>query len=159
KGENTAYVIYTSGSTGQPKGVEVEHRQLSNYIRAIREKMRLLPGQKLALVTSIAADLGHTVLFPALCVGGELHLTEGERAMSGGELGEYFEREEIDVVKITPSHLKAIMEGDGGERVIPRGLLVLGGESSQWDWIEELRQKRPETRIMNHYGPTESTVG
>ncbi|MBO0784328.1 MAG: amino acid adenylation domain-containing protein, partial [Ktedonobacteraceae bacterium] len=156
--QNTAYVIYTSGSTGQPKGVEIEHRQLTNYLGAIKEKMRLAPGWKLALVSSIATDLGHTVLFPALSEGGELHVISRELVMNGEELGNYFERVGIEVVKITPTHLKAIMEG-GRERAIPGRLLVLGGEPSYWEWIEELRKKRPGIRIMNHYGPTESTVG
>ncbi|MFP3481094.1 AMP-binding protein, partial [Burkholderia sp. SIMBA_057] len=29
---DSAYVIFTSGSTGQPKGVEIGHRALSNFL-------------------------------------------------------------------------------------------------------------------------------
>ena len=42
---------------------------------------------------------------------------------------------------------------------MPRERLVLGGESSSWEWVKGLREKRPECKIMSHYGPTEATVG
>jgi non-ribosomal peptide synthetase component F len=29
---NLCYIIYTSGSTGNPKGVEIEHRTVMNFI-------------------------------------------------------------------------------------------------------------------------------
>jgi amino acid adenylation domain-containing protein len=158
KPANAAYVIYTSGSTGRPKGVEIEHRQLVHYIEAITEGLELSAGMKMALVSTFAADLGHTVLFPALGVGGELHVIDREEVLSGSALGEYFERKEIDVVKLTPSHLRALLEG-GGRGVVPRRLVALGGEACGWELVEQVQQLRPECRVVNHYGPTENTVG
>ena len=71
---NPAYVIYTSGSTGMPKGVIVEHKQLLNYVKGIREVLDLEQGASYASVSTLAADLGNTVIYPALCGGGTLHL-------------------------------------------------------------------------------------
>ncbi|NMF67477.1 non-ribosomal peptide synthetase, partial [Brasilonema octagenarum] len=71
--ENLAYVLYTSGSTGQPKGVAIEHRQILNYLHAILDKLQLPTGASFANVSTFAADLGNTVIFPALCTGGCLH--------------------------------------------------------------------------------------
>jgi amino acid adenylation domain-containing protein len=153
--ENLAYVIYTSGSTGQPKGVGIEHRQLMNYVRAVGEKLGIEAGDGLALVSTLAADLGNTVLYPSLCYGGRLHVMAGEAVGDGQELGEYFEQQKIDYVKITPSHLKGLAAG-GGRKVLPRKVLVLGGEAWTREWLEEMG---PECRVLNHYGPTECTVG
>jgi amino acid adenylation domain-containing protein len=153
--ENLAYVIYTSGSTGQPKGVGIEHRQLTNYILAIGEELKIRPRDRLALVSTFAADLGNTVLYPALCFGGVLHVISSTRAADGRELGQYFEQQAIDFVKITPSHLKGLLAG-GGKQVLPRKRLVLGGEAWTWEWLRELSA---ECAVMNHYGPTECTVG
>ena len=157
--ENLAYVIYTSGSTGRPKGVCVEHRNIVSYTLAAVERLRLEPGMSYALVSTIAADLGNTVIFPALATGGCLHLISQERAESQAQLSEYFDRHGIDVLKIAPSHLAALQEGRDPQRVMPGKRLVLGGEASTIERIERLRALSPACEIYNHYGPTEATVG
>ena len=35
---------------------------------------------------------------------------------------------------------------------------MLGGEGSSWDLIDRLEKLAPDTRILNHYGPTEAAV-
>jgi len=157
--DRLAYVIYTSGSTGRPKGVYVEHRNIVNYVLGISERLGLKPGMQHATVSTIAADLGNTVIFPALATGGCLHVISQQRAENQALLSEYFRREQIDVLKIAPSHLAALQTGSGPEQVMPRARLILGGESSRIDWIERLRAMAPGCEIFNHYGPTETTVG
>jgi iturin family lipopeptide synthetase A len=156
---NLAYVIYTSGSTGLPKGVCIEHRNIVNYVRDVSERLRLEPGMTYATVTTVAADLGNTAIFPALATGGTLHVISRERAASQAQLSEYFGRERIDVLKIVPSHLSALQTARHPERVMPRKRLILGGEPSRLDWIARLRDLAPACEIFNHYGPTETTVG
>jgi amino acid adenylation domain-containing protein len=156
---NAAYVIYTSGSTGRPKGVVVEHRQIVNYVRGVSERLSFEPGLSYAMVQPLTVDSCKTVVFPALCMGGCLHLIEQERSTDPHALADYFRRHHIDVLKITPSHLAAL-QGEAAEaRVLPRGWLVLGGEASQSRWVEGLQELSPDCRIFNHYGPTETTVG
>jgi amino acid adenylation domain-containing protein/FkbM family methyltransferase len=157
--EDLAYVIYTSGSTGRPKGVCVEHRNIVNYVLGMALRLRLAPGMQHATVSTIAADLGNTVVFPALATGGSLHVISQERAEDPALLAEYFSREKIDVLKIVPSHLAALQAGRNPGGVMPRKCLVLGGEASRLEWVERLRALAPKCAIYNHYGPTETTVG
>lgn len=157
--QNLAYVIYTSGSTGRPKGVCVEHRNIANYVLGVAERLQLDSGMHYAMLSTIAADLGNTVIFPALATGGCLHVISQERAESQALLAGYFARERIDVLKIAPSHLAALQAGRNPEQVMPRRRLVLGGEPSPLARIEELRALAPGCEIHNHYGPTEATVG
>jgi amino acid adenylation domain-containing protein len=154
-----AYVIYTSGSTGRPKGVCIEHRNIVNYVLGVVERLRLEPDMHYATVSTIAADLGNTVIFPALATGGCVHVISQERAESQARLADYFSREKIDVLKIVPSHLAALQSGGNPERVMPARRLILGGEASRLDWIERLRALSPSCEIYNHYGPSETTVG
>ncbi|HWW51435.1 MAG TPA: amino acid adenylation domain-containing protein, partial [Verrucomicrobiae bacterium] len=157
--ENLAYVIYTSGSTGRPKGVCIEHRNIVNYALGVSQRFGFSAGMNHATVSTIAADLGNTVVFPALITGGCLHVIPQARTESQALLSEYFLREKIDVLKIVPSHLAALQTGSHPEQVMPRKRLILGGEASRLDWIERLRLLAPECEIYNHYGPTETTVG
>jgi len=158
-GGNAAYVLYTSGSTGSPKGVCVEHQQLANYVNAICQQLDLPGGAGFALVSTFAADLGNTVIFPALCTGGTLHVLSQEQTSDPAALANYFSEHTVDCLKIVPSHLSALMAHSRPEQVLPRKCLVLGGEASSWELIERIRELAPACRVLNHYGPTETTVG
>ena len=74
--ENAIYVLFTSGSTGTPKGVTLEHRQLFNYTNAILERFDL-PREdpySFAMISTFAADLGNTAIFPTLVSGGTVYI-------------------------------------------------------------------------------------
>ncbi len=160
--EDLAYVLFTSGSTGLPKGVAVEHRQLATYVAGATLRLGLpddARGLVFATVSTFAADLGHTVVFPALALGGCLHVVSEERLADGDALAELFSRHPADVLKIVPSHLAALVAAPGAERLLPRRLLVLGGEALERGFAEELARRAPGCEVFNHYGPTETTVG
>ncbi|MDJ0658848.1 MAG: amino acid adenylation domain-containing protein [Crocosphaera sp.] len=158
--ENLVYVIYTSGSTGKPKGVAVEHRQLCNYVYGIQNKLDLPSGINFANVSSFAADLGNTVIFPALCTGGCVHIISQNRIMDAEKFAEYFDHHSIDCLKIVPSHLSTLLiAAKHPEKVLPRKRLILGGEASNWQLISKIKQYAPNCSIYNHYGPTETTIG
>ncbi len=161
--ESPAYVIYTSGSTGRPKGVVVEHRQAVSYLRGAAARLELTelpPGTAYATVSTLAADLGNTGVFASLALGGVLHVISRERVADPEGLGDWFTAHGIDVLKIVPTHLSALLSGARPERALPRRRLILGGERSEPAWVEGLRALAPaECRIFNHYGPTEATVG
>ena len=159
KAGNLVYVLFTSGSTGNPKGVGIEHRQLVNYLQSITGELEVGPQANFALVSTFAADLGNTVIFPALCNGGCLHVISQERMMDAAAIADYFRRHHIDCVKIVPAHLAGLMASSRPEQVLPRQQLVLGGEASKWELIDKLQRLSPDCSILNHYGPTETTVG
>ena len=154
-----AYVLFTSGSTGQPKGVAVEHRQLLNYVHGVTGVLQLPADASFGLVSTVAADLGNTALFPSLCGGGCLHVISPERSMNPEAFAAYGSLDAIDCLKIVPSHLRALLLAADARNVLPRRLLVLGGEAAGWDLIDRIAELALGIRILNHYGPTETTVG
>ncbi|MEQ8755468.1 MAG: amino acid adenylation domain-containing protein [Coleofasciculus sp. G1-WW12-02] len=157
--ENLVYVIYTSGSTGKPKGVAVEHRQLVNYLHGILARLDVPQGANFATVSTLAADLGNTAIFGALCTGGCLHIISQERATSPEAFIEYCDSHPIDCLKIVPSHLNALLTASHPEKILPRKYLILGGEVLSLQLVEKIQQYAPTCQILNHYGPTETTVG
>ncbi|MDD5037073.1 MAG: amino acid adenylation domain-containing protein, partial [Methylococcaceae bacterium] len=157
--DSIAYVIYTSGSTGQSKGVEISHRSLLNYIHYIAGQIPAAIGLHYALVSTPAADLGNTVLFTSLVSGGCLHLFDQDTTTDGRMLADAIERQPIDVLKIVPSHLSALLDSAEGRNILPHRALICGGDVLSYDLVDRITACRPECRLFNHYGPTETTVG
>ncbi|WP_229359147.1 non-ribosomal peptide synthetase [Halomonas salipaludis] len=158
--EHLAYVIYTSGSTGRPKGVGITHGALSNYVEGVLEVIALPDdARSFAMVSTIAADLGHTMLFGALCKGKTLHLISSDSTLDPDAFTRYMHEHEIDVLKIVPSHLRALMSVKSPFNTLPRRCLILGGEVSDWPLVKWVSDLNPSCQIVNHYGPTETTVG
>jgi surfactin family lipopeptide synthetase A len=148
--DNLVYVIYTSGSTGIPKGVAVEHRQLCNYLHGVSKRLALLNSASFAMVSTLAADLGNTMVFTSLCTGGCLHVLSQERVADPYLMADYFKHHSIDCLKIVPSHLAALHTAPHPEQVLPRRLLILGGEASRVDWVESLQKLAPDCGVLNH---------
>ncbi|HET6978720.1 MAG TPA: amino acid adenylation domain-containing protein [Pyrinomonadaceae bacterium] len=157
--DGLAYVIYTSGASGWPKGVGGSHRQLLSYIHGISERLGFTPGASFAMQQTPSVDAPITFLFGALCGGGVLHVISRERSADARALGEYFRRHHIDYFKVAPSYLVTLQSYPQPEQVLPRRLLLVSGEASRADWIAEVQDLAPDCRIVNHYGPTETTAG
>ncbi|MBZ5790388.1 amino acid adenylation domain-containing protein [Burkholderia contaminans] len=157
--EQGAYLIYTSGSTGTPKGVVVSHGALADYVQGMLDELAFAPDASFAMVSTVAADLGHTTLFGALCAGHTLHLLPAACAFDPDAFADEMRRREVGVLKIVPSHLQALLDARVPADVLPRHALVTGGETLTWALVARLAALAPACRVINHYGPTEATVG
>lgn len=155
---DTAYVLYTSGSTGRPKGVAVSHANIAHYTESLRDRLRVPASLRYAHVSTLAADLGNTCLLLSLWTGGELHLLDAALRKDPAGMCDYLLRERIDVLKITPSHWKA-MSAAVGDRALRLRYLVLGGEALPVPLARAILASGVTQHLVNHYGPTETTVG
>ena len=154
-----AYCIATSGSTGEPKLVQVEHRNLAAYCDGLIAALALEERHRFAMVTGWATDLGLTMFVAALTTGGALHLVPAGNLLQAAALGGFVQAHDIEILKITPGHLKALLAQPGGATVLPTRLIMLGGEAIPWGVIETIARHAPQLAVWNHYGPTETTIG
>ncbi|KZN53499.1 hypothetical protein N474_20795 [Pseudoalteromonas luteoviolacea CPMOR-2] len=153
--QQAAYVLFTSGSTGTPKGVVIEHSQLAHYCFGSSEAMNL-GQQRYGLTSTVAADIGNTCLFNAFYNGGSLVVAPEQAVMEGQAFAQFVSAQQVEVVKIVPSHLQALLESE--PKVLPNKL-ILGGEASAPTLLQKIHRLSPNTEVFNHYGPTEATVG
>ncbi|MER7186696.1 amino acid adenylation domain-containing protein, partial [Streptomyces hyaluromycini] len=149
--ERAAYVIYTSGSTGTPKGVVVTHGGLANYVARCAQVYPELAHSTVAHF-SISFDAGVTALYGALVSGGQVVLAGLDDELAGELAGQG-----PAFLKATPSHLPLL---ETLPRVCaPTGRLMVGGEAASAEALRAWRDRHPDVAVVNHYGPTEVTVG
>ncbi len=169
--DHPAYVIYTSGSTGKPKGVLTPYRGLTNMQRNHQEKIfepvvAAEGGRRLrvAHTVSFAFDMSWEELL-WLVEGHEVHICDEDLRRDANALVDYCDRQQIDVVNVTPTYATALLaEGlldrepiDGNRTGHRPPLVLLGGEAvpdSVWNRLRESEG----TLGYNLYGPTEYTI-
>ena len=162
--ENLAYIIYTSGSTGKPKGTLLTHQGLSNYLHWCIQAYNVAAGGGAPVQSSIGFDATITSLFAPLLVGQPVALLPETHEVEA--LGQAFQGSDtFSLVKLTPSHLKAIAPLILTPSPIyssthpPAHSLILGGEALHGRDVAPWQQHFPNLRLINEYGPTETVVG
>lgn len=158
---DSAYLIYTSGTTGQPKGACIEHHSLLNYVEWFCNRYGIDSTRTAALLTSHAFDLGYTVLWTTLLSGGELHFLPSSTCKDPAAILSYLQENDIDFIKVTPSLSSALLRSPAfnSQSLASLRLIVTGGESVRVSDIKTIYDSCPDVQIINHYGPTETTIG
>jgi amino acid adenylation domain-containing protein/non-ribosomal peptide synthase protein (TIGR01720 family) len=159
--DDSAYVIYTSGSTGLPKGVEIRHGGLTDYLAFASGRYYASHLDGSLVVTSHGFDITVPSLYVPLLHGGSVTLTT-----PGEELTEFSEKlasdSEAFLLRMTPMHLTgalALLPTANRQPSTANHVFVIGGESFPATLARELQSRFPNAQIFNHYGPTETVVG
>lgn len=159
--ENLAYVLYTSGSTGMPKGVMGTHKGLVHAYNAWEEAYMLKTVCRNHFqMASVVFDVFTGDFVRALCSGGKLLICPEELALSP-QLLDLMNRERIDIVEMVPATMRYVIRylEERQEKLNQLKLWIVGAD--RWSMAEFYRLREfcgPDTRIVNSYGLTETTV-
>ena len=157
------YVIYTSGSTGTPKGVAITQANVAHYVHGLSTHHEVPEGLNYAVLSSIATDLGNTAIFLALATGGTLRIASADTSLNRDKFLSFIEANQVEFMKLTPSHFSALTGDDEGVSRVQSQVrwVVFGGESIPAELRRRLQRLavRKTCRFINHYGPTETTIG
>ena len=149
--EHLAYVIFTSGSTGKPKGAMLEHGGLVNVIAGQRDYIGFTPGSRMLQFASFGFDASCLEIFHSLAGGGVLVLPRKETLLSPRDFTTLIDEQKIDFVFMSPSYLFGVKEWLGGVKTV-----ILGGEPLNKE--DALLLQSRGVRVINIYGPTETTI-
>jgi len=151
---NLAYLIYTSGSTGIPKGVQIQHRSLINFLDSMRREPGLTADDYLLAVTSLSFDIAALEIFLPLTCGAQVEVVSRELAAQGLLLKERLIGSQATVMQATPATWRLLVGAglDGLDRV----QRWCGGEALNRDLANQLANDQ--AVVWNLYGPTETTI-
>ncbi len=151
---DTIYVIYTSGSTGNPKGVQLTHGSVTNFLLSMNETIGFDEKDKILAVTTLSFDIAVLELFLPLISGGTIYLASSAEAMDGASLKNILNSKNISIMQATPSTWRLLLaSGWRGDKKIK---VLCGGEAFPIDLAKTLIPMCG--AVWNMYGPTETTV-
>ncbi|QXH58577.1 non-ribosomal peptide synthetase [Pseudomonas maumuensis] len=157
-GGHLAYVMYTSGTTGAPKGVMVEHRGLCNLMRWGSDLCPPQADDALLQRAPFSFDGSVWELFWPLCAGLRLVLARPDGHRDPAYLAQLIQARRVTTVKFVPALLHAFLNTPGVERCTSLRDLFCGGGELTLALAQRVRERLPQVRLHNVYGPTEATV-
>ncbi|MEM6684656.1 MAG: amino acid adenylation domain-containing protein [Bacteroidota bacterium] len=152
--KDSAYIIYTSGSTGNPKGVEIGHESLYNFLHSIKNQPGLTKDDVLYSVTTQSFDISILEFFTPLITGATVYVATNKTLEDPLTIIEEIEHVQPTILQATPSFYQLLYnagwKGDAQLKILCGGDLL----------SEALAQKLLDTshEVWNMYGPTETTI-
>ena len=162
QGDDNYYIIFTSGTTGKPKGVQISHNNLLSFTNwMITNKEFATPARPQMLAQPpYSFDLSVMYWAPTLALGGTLFALPSAVTQDFKQLFDTILSLPIAIWTSTPSFADmALLSDDFNSQKLPQLThFYFDGEELTVKTAQKLRDRFPQARIINAYGPTEATV-
>ena len=154
KPDHLMYVIYTSGSTGNPKGVQITHLNVANFLAAMQQFFPLSKADKFLAATAITFDIAGLEIYLPLVQSAQIVIADQETITNPKNLIQLIDKEKITYMQATPALWRLLVDAKWkGKKDLT---LLSGGESLPQELAKILLTKGK--ALWNLYGPTETTI-
>jgi amino acid adenylation domain-containing protein len=154
RAEDMCYIMYTSGSTGAPKGVAITHR---GVIRLVKEtNYASFAGETFLQLAPISFDASTFEIWGALLNGGKLVVLP-PAPPTLQEIGSAIRDHGVTTLWLTAGLFNAMVD-ERLKDLRPLHQLLAGGDVLSVSHVRKALDALPNTRLINGYGPTESTT-
>ncbi|MFT5756096.1 MAG: amino acid adenylation domain-containing protein [Alteromonadaceae bacterium] len=164
QGRDALYVIHTSGTTGQPKGAINTHLGIVNRLCFMSNYFTGTAEDVILQTTYHCFDSAIWQYFWPMIMGARTVLPCWENGLDFDELLSLLDQHQVSITDFTPGVLATLYQYllDNPEKSTSldnvRALLI-GGEALSIPVIEGVKQLQPNLRLINCYGPTETSIG
>ncbi|MBQ4845992.1 non-ribosomal peptide synthetase [Pseudoalteromonas sp. MMG005] len=158
---NVAYIIYTSGSTGQPKGVLVEHQNVTQLLQNSQQLFNFSAQDTWCLFHSYAFDFSVWEIWGALLNGGKLVVADDFTKKDCAAFADFVAEHKVTVLNQTPSAFYPLMDIFTASPVLTSHLhtIIFGGEALNLSRLKPwFSSPEPMPKLINMYGITETTI-
>ncbi len=153
--EDPAYVTFTSGSTGKPKGAILPHRGVLRLILC-EPSFAAEPDAVCLQLSPFTFDASVLETWAALLTGGRC-VTFPDGIPSPREIGTVVEQHHVKSMFLTAALFNAVVD-DFPSSLRDMQLIFTGGDVCSPRHLQRAAELMPRTRIVNIYGPTETSV-
>ncbi len=156
-----AYIIFTSGSTGDSKGVPITYDNLNHFIKWIinLEEFKNCRNLNVLSQASFSFDLSVMDIYFSIFKNCTITAVDNNTKENLKKLYNTIEEEKINFLILTPTFIKLLLLDNYFNEINFPSIeyTFFCGECLETITVKKLKDKFPNIRVINAYGPTEAT--
>ena len=155
-----AYVVSTSGSSGPPKAVQIEHQSLLNSLTALDRCAPVDGPYTGSWWASPTFDVSLWECWSPLLAGGTVVVVPAPARLDAERFAAFLHAATVNSVYAPPGLLHGLREYLAADptRCPHLSRLLVGVEPIALGLLQDLQVGRPGLRVVNAYGPAETTI-